>query len=104
MANKQDENRLDRNTMDEEDRNSHSAVSGSSGSGQGFFEIHVKGHLNSKWSDWLEGLEVKLLDNGEMILSGNIVDQAALMGVLNKLNRLNLTLLSVSEVNQPDRH
>jgi hypothetical protein len=104
MANKQDENRLDRNTMDEEDRNSHSAGSGSSGSGEGFFEIHVKGHLNSKWSDWLEGLEVKLLDNGEMILSGNIVDQAALMGVLNKLNRLNLTLLSVSEVNQPDRH
>lgn len=66
------------------------------------FEIHVKGHLNSKWSDWLEGLEVKLLDNGEMILSGTIVDQAALMGILNKLNRLNLTLLSVSEVNQKE--
>jgi hypothetical protein len=37
-----------------------------------------------------------------MILSGTIVDQAALMGVLNKLNRLNLTLLSVSQVNQSD--
>jgi len=49
----------------------------------------------------LEGLEVKLLDNGEMILSGTL-DQAALMGVLNKLNRLNLTLLSVSQVNQSD--
>ena len=72
--------------------------------GGGFFEIHVKGHLDSKWSDWLEGLEVKLLDNGEMILSGTIVDQAALMGILNKLNRLNLTLLSVSQVNQSDRH
>jgi hypothetical protein len=43
---------------------------------------------------------MKLLDNGEMVLSGTIVDQAALMGVLNKLYRLNLTLLSVSAVNQ----
>jgi hypothetical protein len=65
-----------------------------------FFEIHVKGHLDDSWSDWLEGLEVKLLDNGEMILFGHIGDQAALMGVLNKLYRLNLALLSVSEVNQ----
>ena len=66
----------------------------------GFFEIHVKGHLDESWSDWLEGLEIKLLDNGEMILSGHIGDQAALMGILNKLYSLNLTLLSVNEVNQ----
>jgi hypothetical protein len=63
-----------------------------------FFEIHVKGQLDESWSDWLEGLEVKLLDNDEMILSGYVVDQAALMGVLNKLYGLNLALLSVSEV------
>jgi hypothetical protein len=88
--------------MDKEDRNTHHCCSGSFNSGKGFFEIHVKGHLDSKWSDWLEGLEVKLLDNGEMILSGTLVDQAALMGVLNKLNRLNLALLSVSQVNQPN--
>jgi hypothetical protein len=68
--------------------------------GGGFFEIHVKGHLDESWSDWLEGLEVKLSDNGEMILSGHIGDQAALMGILNKLYRLNLTLLSVNEVNE----
>ena len=72
----------------------------STGSQEGFFEIHVKGQLDESWSDWLEGLEVKLLDNGEMILFGHIGDQAALMGILNKLYRLNLTLLSVSEVNQ----
>jgi hypothetical protein len=65
-----------------------------------FFEIHVKGHLDESWSDWLEGLEVKIVDNGEMILFGHIGDQAALMGILNKLYRLNLTLLSMSEVNQ----
>ncbi len=62
------------------------------------YEIHVKGHLNTSWSDWLEGMEMRLLDNGEMILSGTIVDQAALMGVLNKLVRLNLTLLSLNEI------
>jgi hypothetical protein len=43
---------------------------------------------------------VKLLDNGEMILFGHIGDQAALMGILNKLYRLNLTLLSVSKASQ----
>ena len=73
-----------------------SAVSSSSGAG--LFEIRVKDQLNSHWSEWLEGLEVKLLENGEMILFGPIVDQAALMGVLNKLSRLNLTLLSVNEM------
>ena len=72
----------------------------SDGSQEGNFEIHVKGQLDESWSDWLEGLEVKLLDNGEMILFGHIGDQAALMGVLNKLYRLNLALLSVSEVQQ----
>ncbi len=65
-----------------------------------FFEIRIRGHLDSKWSDWLEGLEVQLLENGETVLSGTLVDQAALMGVLNKLNGLNLTLLSVSQVNR----
>jgi hypothetical protein len=48
----------------------------------------------------LEGLEVKLVENGEMILFGHIGDQAALMGILNKLYGLNLTLLSMREVNQ----
>jgi hypothetical protein len=62
------------------------------------FEIHVKGQLNSDWSEWLEGLDMKLLENGDMILYGPIPDQAALMGVLNKLSRLNLTLLSVKEI------
>jgi hypothetical protein len=64
------------------------------------FEIRVRGHLDTSWSDWLDGMEVELLENGEMILSGRIRDQAALMGLLNRLYGLNLTLLSVSEVDQ----
>ena len=69
-------------------------------SGGGIFEIHVYGQLDNRWSEWLERLEVKSLENGEMILFGPIVDQAALMGVLNKLSHLNLTLLSVNKVNR----
>jgi hypothetical protein len=72
----------------------------SNGSQAATFEIHVKGQLDESWSDWLEGMEVQLVDNGEMVLCGRIGDQAALMGILNKLYRLNLTLLSISRVNQ----
>jgi hypothetical protein len=79
--------------MNNESRNSFPSPSDSD-----VYEIHVKGQLDSRWSEWLEGLEVKLLENGEMILFGPIVDQAALMGVLNKLSHLNLTLISVNKV------
>jgi hypothetical protein len=72
----------------------------STGAWERSYEIRVKGHLDESWSDWLEGLEVTLLDNGEMILSGHIADQAALMGVLIKLHGLNLALLSVSDARQ----
>jgi hypothetical protein len=95
MADQQDEHRVESKPMNTEDRNIPSSQPGG-----GVYEIHVKGHLSSQWSDWLEGLQVKLLDNGEMILIGPIVDQAALMGVLNKLYCLNLTLLSVNNVNR----
>lgn len=71
----------------------------STGAAARSYEIHVRGQLDESWSDWLEGLEVKLLDNDEMILYGHITDQAALMGILNKLYGLNLTLLSVNKTN-----
>ena len=69
-------------------------------SGCCFMEIRVKGQLSDQWRDWFENMDLKLLENGEMILSGAIPDQAALMGILNKLNRLNLTLLSVNEISR----
>jgi len=62
------------------------------------FEIRVRGHLGEKWSDWLGDLQVELLNSGEMVLSGHVADQAALMGLLNRLSRLNLTLLSVRQL------
>lgn len=97
MANDQDKNRMESGSPDVEVQNNQSPDSGGK-----FFEIHVKGHLNTTWSNWLEGLELKLLENGETILLGPIVDQAALLGVLNKLSRLNLTLLSLNEVKKKD--
>jgi hypothetical protein len=64
-----------------------------------FYEIHIKGHLDKSWAEWLGGLEIELLKNGEMLLSGHIADQAALMGILTKLYNLNLTLLSFNRIN-----
>ena len=98
MANLHHDNGSDSSAQDALDRSARSSHSGG-----GFFEIRIKGQLNDTWSDWLEGLEMKLCDNGEMILTGTIVDQSALLGILNKLNRLNLTLLSVTEVDQPNQ-
>jgi len=72
----------------------------SSGSGCCRIEIRVRGQLSDQWRDWFENMELRFLETGEMILSGAIPDQAALMGILNKINRLNLTLLSVNEVSQ----
>lgn len=62
------------------------------------YEIHVQGHLSEIWADWFEGLTIEKLDNGEMVLTGTILNQAALMGILNKIHRLNLTLLWFQEV------
>jgi hypothetical protein len=86
------------NLMNNKDENKANQSIPATGTQAGYYEIRVKGQLDESWSDWLEGLEVKLLDNGEMILSGYIGDQAALMGALNKLYGLNLVLLSLSAV------
>ncbi len=67
-----------------------------------FIEIRVKGHLSEIWADWFEGFTIERLDNGEMILTGPIVDQAALMGILNNINRLNLTLLCVQKIDHKE--
>jgi hypothetical protein len=66
-----------------------------------FYEIRVKGHLDERWSDWFDGLEITNLKYGEATLCGDIVDQAALHGVLAKVRDLNLPLTSVSSIS-PD--
>ncbi len=64
------------------------------------YEIRVKGQLGREWADWFDGLELKPFEDGEMALCGRIADQAALMGVLTRLNRLNLALLSVRSLGE----
>jgi hypothetical protein len=62
------------------------------------YQIVVQGHLDSEWSDWFEGLTITLADNGETILSGPIVDQTALHGLLIKIRDLGLPLLSLTRI------
>ncbi len=62
------------------------------------YEIRVKGHLDGHWSEWFDELTITNLENGEAELSGEIVDQAALHGVLSKVRDLNLPLIAVSSV------
>jgi hypothetical protein len=59
------------------------------------YEIRIDGHLDSQWSDWFDGLTITLEDNGQTLLTGPVVDQAALHGMLKKVRDLGMTLLSV---------
>ena len=65
----------------------------------GLYEIRLKGHLNSRWADWFEGLTITLEENGDTLLTGLVVDQAALHGLLKRVRDLGMPLLSVNFVN-----
>ena len=62
-----------------------------------YVEIRIKGTLKADWSDWLEGLMVSSQSNEETIITGQLPDQAALLGLLNRIHGLNLQLLSFSQ-------
>ncbi len=59
------------------------------------YQIRIKGHLGHQWTDWFGGLSITLEDNGDTLLSGPVVDQAALHGLLKKVRDLGMPLLSV---------
>ena len=59
------------------------------------YEIRVEEQLTDRWSDWFNGLVIHYDSDGKTTLSGPLVDQAALLGVLNQIQALNLTLISV---------
>lgn len=63
-------------------------------------QIRVKGHLSEQWVDWLGGLKIKNLPDGQAELSGPLPDQSALYGVLNQLRDLGVSLVSLNCVEQ----
>ncbi len=64
----------------------------------GRYEIRLTGHLDAHWTAWFDGLTVSREANGTTVLSGLIVDQAALHGLLQRVRDLGLPLVSVSRV------
>ena len=65
----------------------------------GLYEIRIKGHLDNRRAAWFEGLTVTREENGNTLLTGPVVDQAALYGLLRKVRDLGLPLISVTRVN-----
>ena len=62
------------------------------------YQIRITGHLGREWTDWFEGLAITLEANGDTLLTGPVVDQAALHGVLKKVRDLGMPLVSVTRV------
>jgi hypothetical protein len=62
------------------------------------YQIRIKGHLGPQWTEWFEGMAVTREENGDTLLTGPVVDQAALHGLLRKVRDLGMPLLSVSRV------
>jgi hypothetical protein len=59
------------------------------------YQIRIRGHLGGQWTDWFGGLLISLEDNGDTLLTGPVVDQAALHALLRKVRDLGMPLRSV---------
>ena len=62
------------------------------------YKIKIKGHLDMKWADWFDGLQIIHENDGTTTLMGTVIDQAALQGILKKIRNLNLELISVNKI------
>jgi len=62
------------------------------------YQIRIKGHLGPQWTDWFGGLSITLEDNGDTLLTGPLLDQPALYGLLRTVRDLGMPLISVSRV------
>ncbi len=68
------------------------------------YQIRLKGHLGHEWTDWFGGLTITLEEDGNTLLTGPVLDQAALHGLLKKVRDLGLPLVSVSPVESCPEH
>jgi hypothetical protein len=66
------------------------------------YQIRIKGHLERRWEDWFEGMSITLEDNGDTLITGPVVDQAALHGLVKKVRDLGLPLISVNRLDPDD--
>jgi hypothetical protein len=62
------------------------------------FQIRIQGHLGQQWKNWFDGLTIVLEEDGNTLLSGPVIDQSALHGILKKIRDLGMPLLSVNSV------
>jgi len=60
------------------------------------YQIRIEGHLGCQWTEWFDDLTITLEDNGDTLLTGPVVDQAALYGLLKKVRDLGVPLVSVN--------
>jgi hypothetical protein len=65
------------------------------------YQIRIKGHLGPRWADWFGDVSITLEDNGETLLTGPVMDQAALYGLLRKVRDLGMPLISAIRVKPP---
>jgi hypothetical protein len=69
--------------------------------GAEYYRIRLKGYLATHWAEWFDGMTITRLNNGETLLEGSVIDQAALHGMLNHIRDLGLPLLAVDRF-EPD--
>ncbi len=62
------------------------------------YQIRIKNHLDTQWTDWFSGMDITLEEDGVTVLTGPVIDQAALHGLLKKVRDLGLSLLSINQI------
>lgn len=87
------------------DRSGRDGGVGDDATASPIYEIRIGGHLGPEWAAWFDGMTIRLEANGDTLLTGPLVDQAALHGVLKRVRDLGLPLHSVVRVAPPEaRH
>lgn len=67
------------------------------------YQIRLKGHLSRQWVGWFEGLTITLEADGDTLLTGTVIDQSALYGLLRKIRDVGMPLISVMRLQNDER-